>query len=101
MFCPSCQLAHRISCFQPPDYNYKIVEDICEAYLKRACVCRPDDVIRGSNDVMENSVAVAGTYVYVDFLDAVQENAILEQIEAYPWKVSQSGRLKQVRFQNI
>ena len=95
MFCPVCELAHSYYSFH---HNRRIgstnlVEDICEAYSHEVCLCQGDnDVISGG------SIIVPGVHIRVNFLDTVQESAVVNHIEQYPWKVSQSGRLKQVSF---
>ncbi len=96
IFCPLCRMCHPLQfCAFDASLNETepLVNRICHMY--REVASRGVCATSCSND--GSQLKVGGIHVEAKFIPSPEiESEILRQIEAFNWKASQSGRLKQV-----
>ncbi|XP_063726678.1 alpha-ketoglutarate-dependent dioxygenase alkB homolog 4-like isoform X2 [Symsagittifera roscoffensis] len=100
LYCPVCRVAHHTSfLFDDPSLSgSSMVKQIAALYLlsqtEKRCILEKEvkiEVFKNESKDIEVSGITVGCY----FLSQEEELSIIEQIEGFDWKQSQSGRLKQ------
>ncbi|XP_075248847.1 alpha-ketoglutarate-dependent dioxygenase alkB homolog 4-like [Convolutriloba macropyga] len=99
IYCPFCHLAHNFHCVIDADWceSNELVTTLCRIYIRsetfNRCIleCLEEHLAKKTSE----RLTVCGIFVFCSFMDPKYEAKIIEEIECFQWKASQSGRLKQ------